>query len=319
MSMWLLFCAFVGVLSSQEDATCVPNSNNNNNDKNAADTTCQEREWLQYKGTFFMTISLRMGNVLAERGWTRVDDPRGCDILLGQSAYDFDWPEIEKRNGKQVVNRAWGENVLGSKGSMQHVIKLRFPLLAAQILPRTFRMYDKEECEAFYIEKPRGAWIEKPTHEARGRGIVVFASFDNVVEKRGGKSTCPWTLNQVYDHDDMFEATHESGTLMQKYIENPLLITGKKSEIRIYFALLSTDPWIVAVYPEGTVRLCSEPYDANNLDNPLKHITNTYQQKKISTRYRRRFRRLSQDHFCFSPTHPPTDVSSACEHRELFA
>lgn len=83
----------------------------------------------------------------------------------------------------------------------------------------------------------------------------------------------------MVDADDV-EDTHESGTLLQKYIENPLLIDGKKSEMRMHWSILSSDPWIVAVFPEGTVRMCSEPYDAHDLQDPLKHITNTYQQKK---------------------------------------
>lgn len=111
-----------------------------------------------------------------------------ADILLGQSAYEFNWNEIEDKNGTQLVNRIWGENVLASKGSMQ-AIKDRFPVLAEKILPRTFRMYDEEECNAFYEEEPDGVWIEKPTHEARGKGIQVFASFDKIVEARGNSDT----------------------------------------------------------------------------------------------------------------------------------
>jgi hypothetical protein len=245
-----------------------------------ASEVSNDEEWAQFKGTFYMAMSLRIGHLLEERGWKLVThaQQKDADILLGQSAYEFDWTAIDKRNGAQLVNRMWGENVLASKGSLQAVIKHRFPSLANSILPRTFRMYDPEECVAFYDEKPTGVWIEKPTHEARGRGIQVFASFDKIVETRGGRYTCPWTSNML-DGDEL-ETTHESGTLMQKYIENPLLIDGKKSEMRMYWAILSADPWIVAVYPEGTVRLCSETYDPTKLDDPLRHITNTFQQKK---------------------------------------
>ena len=47
----------------------------------------------------------------------------------------------------------------------------------------------------------------------------------------------------------------ESDYIVQRYIRNPLLLSGRKSEIRLYWLIANLDPLIVLLYREGTVRL----------------------------------------------------------------
>jgi len=72
--------------------------------------------------------------------------------------------------------------------------------------------------------------------------------------------------------------------IAQRYILNPLLLDGKKMEIRTYWVILSVDPLIV-VYRDGTVRLTTRDYSNDNWNDPLIHITNTKQQKKADPNY----------------------------------
>lgn len=67
--------------------------------------------------------------------------------------------------------------------------------------------------------------------------------------------------------------------LGQEYVKNPLLLGGKKMEIRTYILVASVEPLIV-LYHDGTVRRTTRDYRADSWDDPLIHISNTYQQKK---------------------------------------
>ncbi len=67
--------------------------------------------------------------------------------------------------------------------------------------------------------------------------------------------------------------------IIQRYIKNPLLLDGRKSELRIYWLIASLDPLLVLMYKEGTVRLNSHPFRLEDFDNTLIHVTNVYQQK----------------------------------------
>jgi len=69
-------------------------------------------------------------------------------------------------------------------------------------------------------------------------------------------------------------------SLLQRYILNPLLLDGRKSEIRTYWLLASVDPLLV-LYHDGTVRLNTAQFSHSDWDNALIHITNTFQQKQV--------------------------------------
>ena len=63
-----------------------------------------------------------------------------------------------------------------------------------------------------------------------------------------------------------------------RYIHNPLLLRGRKFDIRVYMLILGGSPWLV-LYRDGYVRLCCESYQLASPSLEV-HLTNQYQQKK---------------------------------------
>ncbi|XP_067844456.1 probable tubulin polyglutamylase TTLL2 [Heptranchias perlo] len=94
-----------------------------------------------------------------------------------------------------------------------------------------------------------GYWICKPVDLSRGRGIFIF--------------------------QDIKDLTYSCSVIVQKYISNPLLISGYKFDLRIYVCVTSFCPLTVYIYQEGLVRFGTEKYSLTSLDNVYAHLTNT--------------------------------------------
>ncbi|XP_046363320.2 probable beta-tubulin polyglutamylase [Haliotis rufescens] len=92
-------------------------------------------------------------------------------------------------------------------------------------------------------------WICKPADLSRGRGIFLFR--------------------------ELSELQYDCSAVVQRYIANPLLISGYKFDMRIYVAVPSFHPLSVYIYQEGIVRFSTEKFDLNNINNVFAHLTNT--------------------------------------------
>jgi hypothetical protein len=69
--------------------------------------------------------------------------------------------------------------------------------------------------------------------------------------------------------------------VVQKYIEAPVLVHGRKFDIR-QFAMVTPDG-SVYMYSDSYVRTCSAEYDVNNLDVKAIHLTNDAVQKVLDS------------------------------------
>lgn len=72
---------------------------------------------------------------------------------------------------------------------------------------------------------------------------------------------------------------------MQRYINNPLLIGGKKFDLRIYVLVVSYIPLTIYVYRSGFCRFTGTRYNENvtDLSNLFMHLTNVAVQKTSDT------------------------------------
>ncbi len=177
----------------------------------------------------------------------------------------------------QLLNHFPGESSLINKGNLTSTLKNFEPVSPDELLsidqfyPETYRLFDPAERKYFLDSVPivddrKNIWIYKPGDQSRGRGIEIMWRFNNLKKKYR-----KWGDRPITDKKQQ--------GIIQRYIQNPLLLEGRKSEIRVYWLVLNLNPLQVLVYPECTVRLNSLPFTLDDFDNQLIHVTNVYQQK----------------------------------------
>lgn len=90
----------------------------------------------------------------------------------------------------------------------------------------------------------------KPNSSSCGRGIKLVSKLSDLPAKR----SC----------------------IVSRYIHTPLLVAGRKFDLRIYVLVTSFHPLKVYVYENGLARFCTEPYDLSrkNLRKKYIHLTN---------------------------------------------
>jgi hypothetical protein len=70
--------------------------------------------------------------------------------------------------------------------------------------------------------------------------------------------------------------------VVQRYVSNPLLIGGKKFDLRLYVLVKSYKPLKVYIYREGFARFTTQRYNENDIENSEIHLTNVAIQKHSS-------------------------------------
>lgn len=123
-----------------------------------------------------------------------------------------------------------------------------------------------------YKKSPNQLWIMKPVGKAQGRGIFIITNQNQLVtwknSLKGGQENL---VNELY--------------IAQKYVMNPLLIGGKKFDLRIYVLVTTYNPLTVYFYRTGFARFTSQRYSTNfeEVSNMMVHLTNVAIQKNSDT------------------------------------
>jgi hypothetical protein len=115
------------------------------------------------------------------------------------------------------------------------------------------------------MSSSKKTFIVKPAAGSEGCGIFLIKKFKDIPSFA-------------------FGAPH----VAQEYVDEPLLLNGKKFDLRIYVMVTNLQGPVTAfVANEGLVRLCTEDYKkpaSDNLHNLLGHLTN-YSLNKLSEKY----------------------------------
>uniref|UniRef100_A0A7S2Q987 ATP-grasp domain-containing protein n=1 Tax=Zooxanthella nutricula TaxID=1333877 RepID=A0A7S2Q987_9DINO len=146
--------------------------------------------------------------------------------------------------------------------------------VSATYWPRSWCVPERsaeDVCAEAFSERAGGALIVKPAAGTHGKGIEIV------------RSCC--------DLDAAIQRNCQNGGIVQSYVDRPLLLDGRKWDVRIY-ALALPAPGVpgafrVMLAGEGLVRVCVDPYEPpqpRNLHRTLAHLTN-YSLSRLSTKY----------------------------------
>ena len=105
----------------------------------------------------------------------------------------------------------------------------------------------------FKINGDKNIWIAKPAGLSRGRGIQVFSHLEEIEEYTRGK-----------DHN----------WIVQKYIENPLIVNNRKFDLRIWVLVTDLNPLTIWFWNKPYCRFPAADYNTENLNDRFIHLTN---------------------------------------------
>lgn len=130
-------------------------------------------------------------------------------------------------------------------------------------LPNDYALFVEE-----FRRNPSVMWI-KPASKAQGKGIFLVSKLQQVK-----KWSTPNNFNAKEIQQDPY--------VISRYIDKPLLIGGKKFDLRLYVLVTSFRPLKAYLYDQVFCRFCNEEYtnDVADLDNLFVHLTNVAIQKQ---------------------------------------
>lgn len=134
------------------------------------------------------------------------------------------------------------------------------------MLPADYNLFVEE-----FRKNPNSTWIMKPCGKARGIGIFLINKLSQIKKwSRDNKS------------GNFSTPSGKDTYVISRYIDNPLLIGGKKFDLRLYVLVASFRPLKAYIYKLGFCRFCTVKYNANlnELDNMFVHLTNVSIQKQ---------------------------------------
>lgn len=100
-------------------------------------------------------------------------------------------------------------------------------------------------------------WLLKPKLSLKGIGIQFLSNFSNI----------------------------KNNYIITKYLNNPHIIKGVKYDLRFHGLVTSIKPLMIYLYNEGLVRLATESFDYNNIDNKFAFLTNLHINKENKNKF----------------------------------
>lgn len=199
-----------------------------------------------------------VAKLLTDRGY-------GCDmgVSAGDTDFSFKWTEVRsdidwtRIRKHQIINHIQNINVISTKVGLLTVVREIESARArgethltskGQIAPMSYATRypsDKAALEASAAAHVSDCYIVKPNGGNCGRGIEVLPA-----EKTLG----------------LLKAGQLSDVLVQEYIASPLLLAGRKFDIRCYALVVGNN---CVFYTDGYVRRAMEPYNANTTFSQL--------------------------------------------------
>eukprot|EP00761_Pharyngomonas_kirbyi_P008034 gb/GECH01008045.1/.p1 GENE.gb/GECH01008045.1/~~gb/GECH01008045.1/.p1 ORF type:complete len:399 (+),score=72.31 gb/GECH01008045.1/:1-1197(+) len=166
-----------------------------------------------------------------------------------------------KRYRKDIDKEVAMGNIPASQGRTEDNETVADFVPTTFTLPADYSLFVEE-----YKKNPSSKWIMKPSGKARGIGIFIVTKLSQLRK---------WAKDKIH------HMTNRDQYVISRYIDDPLLIGGKKFDLRLYVLVLSYRPLRAFLYREGFSRFCNAKYtnDMSELDNLYVHLTNVSIQK----------------------------------------
>jgi len=132
------------------------------------------------------------------------------------------------------------------------------------ILPGDYTLFVEE-----FRRSPSATYIMKPAGKAQGKGIFLVTKLTQLKK---------WAANSKLPFQSL---AMKEAYVISRYLDDPLLIGGKKFDMRMYVLVTSYRPLKAYLYNQGFGRFCTEKYtsDVTEIDNMMVHLTNVAIQK----------------------------------------
>jgi tubulin polyglutamylase TTLL9 len=251
-------------------------------DRSKAGAQRQGQQIIKYKCTFTNTVA----DVLASRGWQEVEgddwDFVWADREWVYAAFDKlhleHWQRLNHyRNGRELCrkdlmakNMKRRRRALEKEGRLEEAQSYDF-IPTTFVIPREYSMFVEE------FKKNSGIWIMKPIGSAQGKGIFLFTRLSEISEWK----TDYKAINKPPAVKGKDEEKDVEDYVVQRYIQYPLLIGGKKFDMRLYSLVTSFSPLKVFQYRRGFARFTNTRYDPDpqSIYDGFAHLTNVAIQK----------------------------------------
>lgn len=116
-----------------------------------------------------------------------------------------------------------------------------------------FKIFERYYADFKEEASSKNVWILKPAAKSKGVGLFLSNNAEEISQ---------------------YLKTN-SNVIIQKYVEYPLLLKNQvKFDIRMWVLVSSFSPLKIYYFPEFYLRLCSSPFDLNNLGDTGSHFTN---------------------------------------------
>ncbi|GMI45796.1 hypothetical protein TrCOL_g10943 [Triparma columacea] len=230
---------------------------------------------------FRTSFSNTIYDVMCAKGWTETSSETDWDIHWAEREWVFevfDGMHLEShqrlnhfRNAKEICrkdllikNLKKRRRQLEKEGSYEEATQYDFFPVTFN-LPREYALFVEE------FKRQGGLWIMKPIGSAQGKGIFLFSKLSEISE---------WRTDYRYKPGQSKEKEADA-YVVQRYIDNPYLVGGKKFDLRLYVVVTSYSPLNVWIYRSGFARFTNARYnsDVSDITNNFMHLTNVAIQK----------------------------------------
>ncbi|KAH8053642.1 hypothetical protein JL722_9491 [Aureococcus anophagefferens] len=191
---------------------------------------------------FRTSFSNTIYDVMTSRNWKETDSETDWDVHWAEREWVYE--DLLVKNLKRMKRN------LQRDGQLEQARAYDFMPLSF-VLPREYAMFVEE------FKRCGGVWIMKPIGSAQGRGIFLFSRLSEISEWR----TDPRHLQRDGGDRDSQRAEPEA-YIVQRYIENPYLVGGKKFDIRLYVLVTSFSPLVAFMYRGGFARFSHTRYSS---------------------------------------------------------